>query len=178
MRGLDGRCIVVTGGASGIGRAIAERLASDGASVGVWDINADAADSIAKAIRAGGGKAAAFAVDITDHARVRNAAQQFEQTVGAIAGLVNCAGWDRMARFVDTDPQLWRKIVEINLFGALNVLHAVLPGMAARKFGRIVNIASDAGRVGSSGKRSIRPARADSSHSARPSRVNTLPTAS
>jgi 2-hydroxycyclohexanecarboxyl-CoA dehydrogenase len=152
MRGLDGRCVVVTGGASGIGRAIAVRLAAEGTSVGVWDIDADAADTVAKAIRATRGKAEPFALDITDHVRVHEAAQQFERTVGAIAGLVNCAGWDRMARFVDTDPQLWRKIVDINLFGALNVLHAVLPGMVARKFGRIVNIASDAGRVGSSGE--------------------------
>ena len=152
MRGLNGRCVVVTGGASGIGRAIAERLASEGASVGVWDINAAAADTVASAIRSAGGNATPFTVDITDHDRVRDAVRQFEQSVGAIAGLVNCAGWDRMARFVDTDPQLWRKVVDINLFGALNVLHAVLPGMVARKFGRIVNIASDAGRVGSSGE--------------------------
>jgi 2-hydroxycyclohexanecarboxyl-CoA dehydrogenase len=82
-------------------------------------------------------------------------------TVGAIAGLVNCAGWDRMARFVDTDPQLWRRVVDINLFGALNVLHAVLPGMVARKFGRIVNIASDAGRVGSSGEAVYSACKAD-----------------
>jgi 2-hydroxycyclohexanecarboxyl-CoA dehydrogenase len=152
MRGLGDRCIVVTGAASGIGRAIAARLAAEGARVGVWDINADAAERAANDIRASGGRADACAVDITDHARVREAVAQFERTVGAIAGLVNCAGWDRMARFVDTDPQLWRKVVDINLFGALNVLHAVLPGMVARKFGRIVNIASDAGRVGSSGE--------------------------
>jgi 2-hydroxycyclohexanecarboxyl-CoA dehydrogenase len=152
MRGLHGRCVVVTGGASGIGRAIAERLASEGASVGVWDINASAAEAVAGAIRSAGGNATPCAVDITDHDRVRDAVRQFEQSVGAIAGLVNCAGWDRMARFVDTDPQLWRKVVDINLFGALNVLHAVLPEMVSRKFGRIVNIASDAGRVGSSGE--------------------------
>jgi len=152
MRGLSGRCVVVTGGASGIGRAIAERLASEGATIGVWDINADAASTVAGGIRAAGGNATSCAVDITDYARVGDVARQFETTVGAIAGLVNCAGWDRMARFVDTDPQLWRRVVDINLFGALNVLHAVLPGMVARKFGRIVNIASDAGRVGSSGE--------------------------
>jgi len=152
MRGLTGRCTIVTGAASGIGRAIAQRLASEGASVGIWDINDAAAKRTADEIRSAGGIAEAFVVDITDHAMVQNAVAQFERAVGPAAALVNCAGWDRMARFVDTDPQLWRKIVDINLFGALNVLHAVLPGMVARKFGRIVNIASDAGRVGSSGE--------------------------
>jgi 2-hydroxycyclohexanecarboxyl-CoA dehydrogenase len=152
MRGLTGRCTIVTGAASGIGRAIAQRLASEGASVGIWDINDAAAKRAAGEIQSAGGIAEALAVDITDHTMVRNAVAQFERAVGPAAALVNCAGWDRMARFVDTDPQLWRKIVDINLFGALNVLHAVLPGMAARKFGRIVNIASDAGRVGSSGE--------------------------
>jgi len=152
MRGLTGRRTIVTGAASGIGRAIAQRLASEGASVGIWDINDAAAKRTADEIRSAGGIAEAFVVDITDHAMVQNAVAQFERAVGPAAALVNCAGWDRMARFVDTDPQLWRKIVDINLFGALNVLHAVLPGMVARKFGRIVNIASDAGRVGSSGE--------------------------
>jgi 2-hydroxycyclohexanecarboxyl-CoA dehydrogenase len=152
MRGLTGRCTIVTGAASGIGRAIALRLASEGASVGIWDINDAAAKRTADEIRSAGGIAEVFVVDITDHTMVQNAVAQFERAVGPASALVNCAGWDRMARFVDTDPQLWRKIVDINLFGALNVLHAVLPGMAARKFGRIVNIASDAGRVGSSGE--------------------------
>jgi len=152
MRGLTGRCTIVTGAASGIGRAIALRLASEGASVGIWDVNDAAAKHTADEIRTAGGTAESFVVDITDHTMVRSGVAQFERAVGPVAGLVNCAGWDRMARFVDTDPQLWRKIVDINLFGALNVLHAVLPGMAARKFGRIVSIASDAGRVGSSGE--------------------------
>lgn len=152
MRGLTGRSTIVTGAASGIGRAIAMRLASEGASVGIWDINDAAAKRTADEIRTSGGTAEPFTVDITDHTMVRTAVERFERVVGPVAGLVNCAGWDRMARFVDTDPQLWRKIVDINLFGALNVLHAVLPGMASRKFGRIVTIASDAGRVGSSGE--------------------------
>ena len=152
MRGITGRRVVVTGGASGIGRAIVQRLGREGARVGVWDINADAARLSAAEIIEAGGDAEACPVDITDHAQVRAAVAQFEQSAGGIDGLVNCAGWDRMARFVDTDPQLWRRIIDINLIGALNVLHAVLPGMVARKFGRIVNIASDAGRVGSSGE--------------------------
>ena len=152
MRGLSGRSFVVTGGASGIGRAIVLRLAAEGAALGIWDINESAAQQTVDAIRAAGGRAEAFVVDITDHAQVRATVARSEEAHGPIAGLVNCAGWDRMARFIDTDPQLWRKVVDINLFGALNVLHAVLPGMVERKSGRIVNIASDAGRVGSSGE--------------------------
>jgi 2-hydroxycyclohexanecarboxyl-CoA dehydrogenase len=152
MRGLTDRCVIVTGGASGIGRAIVERLAEEGAAVGIWDINADAARQTAQAVVAARGRAEAFVVDITDHAQVRANVAATEGALGPIAGLVNCAGWDRMARFVDTDPQWWRKVVDINLFGSLNVLHAVLPGMVERKAGRIVNIASDAGRVGSSGE--------------------------
>ncbi len=151
MRGLD-RPIIVTGAASGIGRAIAGRLAGEGAWVGIWDLNGDAARDCAHEIASAGGRAEVHALDITDYAAVRSATAAFEQAAGPIGGLVNCAGWDRMARFVDTEPELWRKIVEINLFGALNVLHAVLPRMVANRFGRIVNIASDAGRVGSSGE--------------------------
>ena len=115
MRGLTDRCIIVTGGASGIGRAIAVRLAAEGAALGIWDINADAAQQTAQAIQTAGGRAEAFVVDITDHAQVRANVAATQEALGPIAGLVNCAGWDRMARFIDTDPQLWRKVVDINL---------------------------------------------------------------
>lgn len=148
MRGLRERRVMVTGGASGIGHAIVTRLASEGAIVGVLDVNKQLGRQVVDEITAAGGRAHAFNVDITDLAQVRAAIGEFDP----VAGLVNCAGWDRMARFVDTDPTLWRKIVDINLFGTLNMLYAVLPGMVTRKFGRIVNIASDAGRVGSSGE--------------------------
>jgi 2-hydroxycyclohexanecarboxyl-CoA dehydrogenase len=145
MRGLADKRVLVTGAASGIGRAIAMRLAQEGATVGLLDRNAPAAEAVAAEI---GGSAAALPVDITDLDAVRGCVAGFEP----IDGLVNCAGWDAMTRFVDSTPALWRKVVEINLFGTLNVLYAVLPGMAARKAGRIVTIASDAGRVGSSGE--------------------------
>jgi 2-hydroxycyclohexanecarboxyl-CoA dehydrogenase len=148
MRGLQDRRVMVTGAASGIGRAIAMRLANEGAIVGVLDINTNSSREVVAQITAAGGRAHAFSADINDLAQVRAAIAQFDPVVG----LVNCAGWDKMARFVDTDPALWRKVVDINLFGTLNMLYAVLPGMVSRKFGRIVNIASDAGRVGSSGE--------------------------
>jgi 2-hydroxycyclohexanecarboxyl-CoA dehydrogenase len=148
MRGLADKRIVVTGAASGIGRAIALRLAAEGASVAVLDRNAAAADAVAAEIVRSGGRADAMPVDITELAAVQQRLGAFEP----IDALVNCAGWDAMARFIDTTPAQWRKVVEINLFGTLNMLYAVLPGMAARKAGRIVTIASDAGRVGSSGE--------------------------
>jgi 2-hydroxycyclohexanecarboxyl-CoA dehydrogenase len=116
------------------------------------DVNKQMGRQVVDEITAAGGRAHAFSVDITDLAQVRAAIADFDP----VAGLVNCAGWDRMARFVDTDPTLWRKIVDINLFGTLNMLYAVLPGMVTRKFGRIVNIASDAGRVGSFSELSTR----------------------
>jgi 2-hydroxycyclohexanecarboxyl-CoA dehydrogenase len=148
MRGLADKRLLVTGAGSGIGRAIAGRLAREGAIVGVLDRDAAAAQATVAAVTADAGRGEALAVDITDLDGVQRVLAGFEP----IHGLVNCAGWDAMARFVDSAPALWRKVVEINLFGTLNVLYAVLPGMAARKAGRIVNIASDAGRVGSSGE--------------------------
>ncbi len=152
MRGLRGKNIVVTGAASGIGRAVAERLAEEGAAVAIFDLNKDGAEKAAASIRQAGLKAAAHGVDITDYAGVAAAVAAFEQTAGPVDGLVNNAGWDKAGPFARSNPAEWKKIVDINLYGPLNVTHAVLQGMAARGKGRIVNIASDAGRVGSSGE--------------------------
>jgi len=152
MRGLKDRTVLVTGGANGIGAAIARRLAEEGCAVGILDMDAAAGEKIAGEIKAAGGRASLYAVDITDYAAVARAVEAFEAVVGPVAFLVNNAGWDRAANFVDTTPEFWRQVVAVNLFGPLNMTHVVLRGMAARGFGRIVNIASDAGRVGSSGE--------------------------
>lgn len=149
---LDGRAIVVTGAGSGIGAAIAARCAREGAVVGVFDRDAKAAVATVERIEAAGGRACAGIVDITDYAAVGAAITAFETAAAPIDGLVNCAGWDRMTTFIDSDPALWRTVVDINLIGTLNVTHHVLTGMATRGSGRIVHIASDAGRVGSSGE--------------------------
>ena len=109
---------------------------------------ARAAEKIAGEIKAKGGKASAHAVDISDYDAVKRAVEAFEAASGPLSFLVNNAGWDRAANFLDTNPEFWRKIVAINLYGPLNVSHVVMKGMAARGFGRVVNIASDAGRVG------------------------------
>jgi 2-hydroxycyclohexanecarboxyl-CoA dehydrogenase len=152
MRGLKDRTVLVTGGANGIGAAIARRLADEGCAVGILDLDAATGEKLADEIKAAGGRASLHAVDITDYDAVVRAVESVETSFGPPAFLVNNAGWDRAQSFLDTTPEFWRKVVAINLFGPLNVNHVVLRGMAARGFGRVVNIASDAGRVGSSGE--------------------------
>lgn len=152
MRGLKDRTVLVTGAANGIGAAIARRLAEEGCTVGILDLDAEGGAKVAAEIKAKGGKASVHAGDISDYDAVSRAIADFEKAAGPIQLLVNNAGWDRAASFLDTTPEFWRKVVGINLYGPLNVSHVVMKGMAARGFGRVVNIASDAGRVGSSGE--------------------------
>src|SRR5229473_2645375 len=152
MRGLKDRTVLVTGGANGIGAAIVRRLAEEGCAVGILDLDAAAGAKLAGEITAAGGRASLHVLDITDYDAVARAVENFEAASGPVAFLVNNAGWDRAASFLVTTPEFWRKVVAINLFGPLNVSHVVLRKMAARGFGRVVNIASDAGRVGSSGE--------------------------
>jgi len=149
---LKGRSVLVTGGANGIGAAIVRRLAQEGCIVGILDLDRTAGTALADEIAGAGGRASFHAVDVTDYDAVAAAVADLEASASPLAFLVNNAGWDRAASFLDTTPELWRKIVAINLFGPLNLHHVVLRGMAARGFGRVVNIASDAGRVGSSGE--------------------------
>ncbi len=152
MRGLKDRTVLVTGAANGIGAAIARRLGEEGCAVGILDFDAEAGAKVASEIAAAGGRAELFAADITDYDAVARAVEDCEKEFDPLALLVNNAGWDRAANFLDTTPEFWRKVVGINLYGPLNVSHIVLKGMATRGFGRVVNIASDAGRVGSSGE--------------------------
>ncbi len=152
LRGLDGAPIVITGAASGIGRATALRLSDEGAKVCILDLDLEAGSNVAKEIEAAGSSARAFAVDITDEAGVESALSEFEAAAGPVAGLINNAGWDVARPFLETDLTLWRKIIEINLVGPLIVTKAVLSRMQEHGRGRIVSIASDAGRVGSSGE--------------------------
>ncbi|MFZ5781739.1 MAG: glucose 1-dehydrogenase [Pseudomonadota bacterium] len=150
MRGLDGKSVIVTGGGGAIGSAICRRFAAYGCKVAVFDRNAEAADGIAKEIRNAGGTAFVSPVDIAQYSAVAEAIRACESELGPTDILVNNAGWDRFANFVDTTPDLWDQLIAINLRGPLNMSHVVLKGMVARGRGRIVNISSDAGRVGSS----------------------------
>ncbi|HYX01234.1 MAG TPA: glucose 1-dehydrogenase [Reyranella sp.] len=150
MRGLSGKHVIVTGGGGAIGGAICRRFASYGAKVGVFDKNRDGAKKVADEIRSEGGSAFVSDVDITDYGAVGSAVLHFETEMGPTDVLVNNAGWDRFINFIDTTPELWDQIIAINLRGPLNMSHFVLKGMVARGQGRVVNIASDAGRVGSS----------------------------
>ncbi|MBS0368902.1 MAG: glucose 1-dehydrogenase [Proteobacteria bacterium] len=152
MKGLKDKVALVTGAASGIGLAIAKRLAEEGMAVGILDINGDAAASAAAEIRAAGGRADAEACDITSPEAVKAAVAAIEAKLGPTWALVNNAGWDTPMPFLKTTPDFWQKIIAINYFGPLNMTHAVASGMAQRGGGRIIFIASDAGRVGSSGE--------------------------
>ena len=152
MQRFEGKTVIVTGGGGGIGGATCRRFGKEGARVAVLDLNLEAAEKVAAAIRAEGGQAAAVRCDITDRASVDAAIAATEAQLGPVDVLVNNAGWDVFKPFTKTEPAQWDKLIAINLTGALHMHHAVLPGMAARKRGRIVNIASDAARVGSSGE--------------------------
>ncbi len=152
MQRYENKTAIVTGGGGGIGGATARRLAAEGAHVAVFDMNLAAAEQVAAGIRAAGGQATAFQCDITDRAQVDAAVAATQAQLGPVAVLVNNAGWDIFKPFVKTVPAEWDKLIAINLTGALHMLHAVLPGMVERGYGRIVNVASDAARGGSSGE--------------------------
>jgi 2-hydroxycyclohexanecarboxyl-CoA dehydrogenase len=131
---------LVTGGAGGIGRAIVSALAADGRRVVSGDIVEETAGEAALAVH----------LDVTDGASVDEAVGFIERELGPIEILVNNAGWDEFHRFVDTDEEFWDRIIELNYKGCLRMSRRVVPGMVEVQYGRVVNIASDAARVGSS----------------------------
>jgi len=152
MQRFQNKTVIVTGGGGGIGGATCRRFGREGARVAVFDLNYEAARKVAADIQQAGGKAEAFECDITRRSSVDAAVAAAEAKLGPIDVLVNNAGWDVFRPFTKTEPAQWDKLIAINLTGALHMHQAVLPGMSTRKAGRIVNIASDAARVGSSGE--------------------------
>jgi 2-hydroxycyclohexanecarboxyl-CoA dehydrogenase len=152
MKRFEDQVAIVTGAASGIGRATAVRLAAEGAAVVIADVNEQGADDVAKSISEGGGRAIALQVDVTDAPGVRAMTERAIAAFGKVDILVSNAGWDRAGPFADTDEQLWDRVIAINYRGHLATCHAALPHMRERGAGRIITVASDAGRVGSSGE--------------------------
>jgi 3-oxoacyl-[acyl-carrier protein] reductase len=141
---MSGGTAVVTGAASGIGRATAIRLAADGTTVACLDRDGPGAELVAADIRAAGGRALAAAVDVTDADAIRDAIDRIEADGGPVGTLVNNAGVPGAGRFLDVSYDDWRRVLDVHVDGAFHVTKAVLPGMTAAGRGRIVNIASEA----------------------------------
>jgi len=149
MGKLDGKIAIVTGAGQGIGRGIAEKLAAEGATVVVTDVNETTAKDTADAV---GNGAVGIRADVTSRESVEAMVAQVQRQFGRIDVLVNNAGWDKASPFVDSEPADWDRVIAINLYGVLHTCQAVLPIMAGQGCGAVVNLGSDAGRVGSSGE--------------------------
>ncbi len=144
--------VLVTGGASGIGKSVCLAFAAAGARVAVADVNADGAEGVAGAAAGAGGDGLPIVMDVTRRASVADGIRRVLALWGRIDVLVNVAGWDHITPFVDTTEEFWDKVIAINFRGLLATCHAVLPHMIERRSGVIVNVASEAGRSGSSGE--------------------------
>ena len=142
------RVAVVTGGGSGIGLAIAERLADDGLAVAVLDLDGDAADAAAAKISATGGTAIGVAADVTDREAIEAALTDARERLGAPTVLVNNAGLDGFDPFLKITPEKWARLLEVNLTGTFNCCQLVVPDMIAAGWGRIVNISSSSAQGG------------------------------
>ena len=151
-RSLKGKAALVTGAGRGIGRAIALALAREGAQVAALDILGENAEQVSREIGALGSKGVPLAVDLTRRAQVDRAVAEVVAQLGQLDVVVNNAGWDKMELFLDSEEEAWDKVINLNFKGVLYVCKAALPHMVQRQGGRVINIASDAGRVGSTGE--------------------------
>ncbi|MDR5804882.1 glucose 1-dehydrogenase [Caballeronia sp. LZ001] len=152
MRGLKEKVVIVTGAAGGIGRALCRRFVEEDAQVVALDLDADRLTRLSEELAPLGRPILHLVTDITDLSVVEASVARAVERFGRIDALVNNAGWDVAKPFLETSPELWDKLIAINLKGPLNLHKAVLPHMVAADGGSVVNIASDAGRVGSSGE--------------------------
>jgi 2-hydroxycyclohexanecarboxyl-CoA dehydrogenase len=149
MNEMQGRSVIVTGGASGIGRATVLLLVREGARVFIGDVDETGGQETAAA---SGGAAEFLPLDLADPASIEAFAAAVHHRAGRVDGLVNGAGWDRIQPFIENPPEMWESLIAINLMGAIRLTRAVLPPMIEAQAGKIVNISSDAGRVGSTGE--------------------------
>lgn len=149
---LTGKTAIVTGGAQGIGKAIAMRLATDGANIAILDLGEVEGKKTASELATKGVKARAFVCDATSYNQVKEAVNTVKQEWGSIDILINNAGIDRAKNFVDTDPELWQLIINVNYNSFLIASHVCIPHMIEQKSGNIVSLGSDAGRVGNPGE--------------------------
>lgn len=152
MRGLKGRVAVVTGAAGGIGQALCRRFVEEGVTVVAADIAEAPLQALVETLSAEGGRLRPLVLDITDYEAVAAAVEGVAAELGRLDILVNNAGWDVAKPFLETTPDFWDKVIAVNLRGPLNLQRTVVPHMIAGGGGKVVNIASDAGRVGSSGE--------------------------
>jgi 2-hydroxycyclohexanecarboxyl-CoA dehydrogenase len=152
MEEMRDRSVAVTGGASGIGRATALLLAREGAQVFIGDIDEAGGNAVAEAARGDGLDIEFLPLDLQRPEAIADFAAAVHDRVERLDGLVNAAGWDRIQPFMENPPEMWERLIAINLLGAVRLTRAVLPPMIAAQTGKIVNISSDAGRVGSMGE--------------------------
>lgn len=152
LSGLNGKIAIVTGGANGIGAAIAARLVEEGVAVAIFDLDEEQGLKQVAGFKSQGASSSFFKVDISSYTAVVEAVAETEKNLGPVSILVNNAGWDKLEPFMQNNPDLWVKLIAINLLGPIHLTRAVLTGMVERKAGKIINIASDAGRVGSTGE--------------------------
>lgn len=146
--GLEGKVALVTGGALGIGKAIAKRLLADGAAVAILDLNIEQAQETVSELEQDGGKVMAVQCDVTNVESAKEAVAAVARTMGSPDILVNNAGVDKQQLFVETDEKLWDWMIGVNYKGFLSATHAAIPYMIEKKSGIIVNLGSDAGRIG------------------------------
>lgn len=152
MRGISEKVAIVTGSGRGIGRGIATRLAQEGATVAINDLDVDRAENTAEELREEGYDTFAAPADVTDLDDVQSTIDDVIAREGGVDVLVNNAGWDRVELFKDNDPEVWNRIIDINYRGQINCARAVMDDMMERETGKIIGISSDAGRVGSTGE--------------------------
>ncbi|EHB55593.1 3-oxoacyl-(acyl-carrier-protein) reductase [Mycolicibacterium rhodesiae JS60] len=151
MFDFTGQVVYVTGGGSGIGAATCAELTQLGAHVVVSDVNGEAAKQVASQVT-GPGSAQAVTLDVTDFEGVHASVDEIVSEHGKIDAMITVAGWSETHPLLTETPEYWRKVVDINYYGTLNPIHAVLPHMSNAGYGRIVTFSSDAARVGTFGE--------------------------